>query len=63
VDPYIKIPNTENYYIDLKYRCIYRFEDGRYYPMDNSLPLVVVINNQTFYITYSVVINFLSFNV
>ena len=47
MDPYIKIPNTENYYIDLKYRCIYRFEDGRYYPMDNSLPLVVVINNQT----------------
>ena len=43
----IKIPNTENYFIDLKYRQIYRFENGGYYPMDNSLPLVVVINNQT----------------
>lgn len=43
----IKIPNTKNYYIDLTYRQIYRFEDGCYYPMDNSLPLVVVINNQT----------------
>jgi uncharacterized HNH endonuclease L247 len=47
VDEFIKIPNTENYYIDLKYRQIYRFENGCYCPMDNSLPLVVVINNQT----------------
>ena len=47
MDEFIKIPNTENYFIDLKCRRIYRFEDGCYYIMDNSLPLVVVINNQT----------------
>lgn len=47
MEAFIKIPNTENYYIDLTYRQIYKFEIGRYCVMDNSLPLVVVINNQT----------------
>ena len=47
MEAFIKIPNTENYYIDLKYRQIYKFVDGCYCVMDNSLPLVVAINNQT----------------
>lgn len=47
MEAFIKIPNTENYFIDLTYRQIYKFEVGRYCVMDNSLPLVVVINNQT----------------
>ena len=47
MDSFIKIPNTENYFIDLKCRRIYKRENDGYYIMDNSLPLVVVINNQT----------------
>ena len=47
MEAFIKIPNTENYFIDLKCRRIYKFENDGYYIMDNSLPLVVVINNQT----------------